>query len=101
MRRLAEQAVNNARTYQRHTVEISFVLLIAAGLLGVTVAAAVTMGLVRPVRRLVAGTAAVEGGALDTVIPVTSRDEIGHLTMSFNNMVGELRIKAQVRDVFG
>jgi len=57
--------------------------------------------LVRPVRRLVAGTAAVEGGALDTVIPVTSRDEIGHLTMSFNNMVGELRIKARVRDVFG
>jgi adenylate cyclase len=101
MRRLAEDAVYGTRSYQRHVVEISFVLLIAAGLLGLTVAAAVTMGLVRPVRRLVAGTAAVEAGALDTVIPVTSRDEIGHLTMSFNNMVGELRIKAQVRDVFG
>jgi adenylate cyclase len=101
MRRLAEEAVNGTRAYQRRTVEISLLLLIAAGLLGLTVAAAVTMGLVRPVRRLVAGTAAVEGGALDTVIPVTSRDEIGHLTMSFNNMVGELRIKAQVRDMFG
>jgi class 3 adenylate cyclase len=101
MRRLAEEAVHGTRTYQRHVVEMSLLLVIAAGLLGVTVAAAVTTGLVRPVRRLVAGTAAVEGGALDTVIPVTSHDEIGNLTVSFNNMVGELRIKAQIREVFG
>ena len=101
MRRIAENSVGATRDYQRHAVEISLLLVIAAGLLGLSVAAAVTMGLVRPVRRLVAGTVAVEGGALDTVIPVTSRDEIGHLTTSFNNMVGELRIKAQVRDVFG
>ena len=101
MRHIAENSVGATQVYQRHAVEISLLLVIAAGLLGLSVAAAVTMGLVRPVRRLVAGTAAVEGGALDTVIPVTSRDEIGHLTMSFNNMVGELRIKARVRDVFG
>ncbi len=101
MRRLAEAAVNGTRTFQRRTVVISLLILVAAGLLGLTVAAAVTMGLVRPVRRLLQGTAAVESGLLDTVIPVTSRDEIGHLTVSFNNMVGELRIKAQVRDIFG
>jgi class 3 adenylate cyclase len=70
-------------------------------LLGIIVAAAVTLGLVRPVRRLLAGTAAVEGGALDTVVPITSRDEIGRLTQSFNSMVGELRIKAQIRETFG
>jgi adenylate cyclase len=101
MRRIAENSVSATQAYQRRAIAISLLLVIAAGLLGLTVAAAVTMGLVRPVRRLVAGTAAVEGGALDTVVPVTSRDEIGHLTMSFNNMVGELRIKARVRDVFG
>ena len=55
----------------------------------------------RPVRRLLAGTAAVEQGALDTVVPVTSRDEIGRLTASFNNMVTELRVKAQIRETFG
>ncbi|HWB51670.1 MAG TPA: adenylate/guanylate cyclase domain-containing protein [Stellaceae bacterium] len=101
MRGIAERSVGGTQAHQRRAVEISFLLVVAAGLLGVTVAAAVTMGLVRPVRRLVAGTAAVEGGALDTVIPVTSRDEIGDLTISFNNMVGELRLKARVRDVFG
>jgi class 3 adenylate cyclase len=53
------------------------------------------------VRRLLDGTAAVEDGALDTVIPITSRDEIGRLTQSFNSMVGELRLKAQIRETFG
>jgi class 3 adenylate cyclase len=53
------------------------------------------------VRRLLAGTVAVERGALDTVVPVTSRDEIGRLTESFNAMVGELRVKAQIRETFG
>src|SRR6266404_5808564 len=101
MRRLAGAAIVGTRAYQRRVVEISLALLVIAALLGITVAAAVTLGLVRPVRRLLAGTAAVEGGALDTVVPITSRDEIGRLTQSFNSMVGELRIKAQIRETFG
>ena len=101
MRRLAGAAIVATRAYQRHTVAIGLVLLAIAVLLGMTVAWAVTLGLVRPVRRLLAGTAAIEGGALDTVIPITSRDEIGRLTQSFNSMVGELRIKAQIRETFG
>jgi HAMP domain-containing protein len=59
--------------------------------------AAVTLGLVRPVRRLLAGTSAVEGGALDNVIPIASRDEVGRVTHSFNNMVSDLGIKAHCR----
>jgi adenylate cyclase len=101
MRRLAGAAIVGTRDYQQRVVTIGVVLLAIAALLGITVAAAVTFGLVRPVRRLLLGTAAVEGGALDTVVPITSRDEIGRLTQSFNSMVGELRVKAQIRDTFG
>src|SRR5712675_1837772 len=101
MRRLAGAAIVGTRAYQQHVVQIGLVLLAIAGMLGITIAAAVTLGLVRPVRRLLDGTAAVEGGALDTVVPITSRDEIGRLTRSFNSMVGELRIKAQIRETFG
>ena len=101
MRRLAGAAIVGTRAYQHHVVDIGLVLLAIAALLGVTVAAAVTRGLVRPVRRLLAGTAAVERGALDTIVPITSRDEIGRLTQSFNSMVGELRMKAQIRETFG
>ena len=101
MRRLASAAIVGTRDYQRRVVAIGIALLAIAAALGITVAAAVTFGLVRPVRRLLLGTAAVEGGALDTVVPITSRDEIGRLTQSFNSMVGELRVKAQIRDTFG
>ena len=101
MRRLAGAAIVGTRAYQQHVVEISLALLVIAALLGITVAAAVTLGLVRPVHRLLAGTAAVERGALDTVIPITSRDEIAQLTRSFNSMVTELRLKAQIRETFG
>ena len=101
MRRLAGAAIVGTRAYQQRVVAIGIALLAIAAALGVTVAAAVTLGLVRPVRRLLLGTAAVEGGALDTFVPITSRDEIGQLTRSFNSMVGELRVKAQIRDTFG
>jgi len=101
MRRLAGAAIVGTRAYQRRVVTIGVVLLAIAALLGLTFAAAVTLGLVRPVRRLLLGTAAVEHGALDTVVPITSRDEIGSLTQSFNSMVGELRVKARIRDTFG
>ena len=101
MRRLAGAAIVGTRAYQQRVVAIGIALLAIAALLGMTVAAAVTLGLVRPVRRLLLGTAAVERGALETVVPITSRDEIGWLTQSFNSMVAELRVKARIRDTFG
>ena len=88
MRRLAGAAIVGTRAYQRQAVAISLVLLGIAVLLSMTVAAAVTLGLVGPVRRPLAGTAAVEGGALDTVIPITSRDEIGRLETVSLKMTG-------------
>jgi adenylate cyclase len=50
---------------------------------------------------LLSGTALVHQGALDTIVPVTSSDEIGLLTHAFNEMVGELRTKQQIRETFG
>src|SRR5712671_2086404 len=58
MRRLAGAAIVGTRAYQRHVVGVGLALLAIAVLLGITVAAAVTLGLVRPVRRLLAGTSA-------------------------------------------
>jgi class 3 adenylate cyclase len=101
MRRLASAAIVGTRAYQQRVVAIGIALLAIAAALGITLAAAVTLSLVRPVRRLLLGTSAVERGALDTIVPITSRDEIGLLTRSFNSMVGELRAKAQIRDTFG
>jgi adenylate cyclase len=61
----------------------------------------VSGGMTRPVRRLLEGTRAVEAGHLDQTLPVTSKDEIGHLTTAFNRMVEQLRHKERMRETFG
>ncbi len=34
-------------------------------------------------------------------VPITSKDEIGHLTTAFNQMVEQLRLKERIRETFG
>jgi class 3 adenylate cyclase len=48
---------------------------------------------VRPLRRLQAGAQAISAGNYHTTVPVTSRDEIGDLTVAFNAMSRNLEIK--------
>ncbi len=46
--------------------------------------------LVQPVQDLIAGTRAVARGDYDTQLPLPSRDELGHLVTSFNEMTKRL-----------
>ncbi|MBA4099044.1 MAG: adenylate/guanylate cyclase domain-containing protein [Rhodospirillum sp.] len=101
MRTLLRTATAETQSEQRRVTQISIVVTVLAAMLGVTLAAIMTLALIRPVKRLVAGTHAVEAGTLDIEIPVTSSDEIGGLTTAFNHMVKELRAKARIRDTFG
>jgi class 3 adenylate cyclase len=48
---------------------------------------------VGPVRRLQAGAQKISAGNYDVTIPVTTRDEIGDLTVAFNEMSRNLQIK--------
>jgi signal transduction histidine kinase/DNA-binding response OmpR family regulator len=48
--------------------------------------------LTRPIAALVEGTRAVASGDLNVTIPVTSRDEVGLLARSFNQMTSELAV---------
>jgi adenylate cyclase len=74
---------------------------VLAAILGLIFSLFVGTGITRPVRRLLEGTRAVEAGRLDGSIDVTTRDEIGQLTMAFNNMVEQLRHKERMRETFG
>jgi adenylate cyclase len=69
--------------------------------LGLLFAMFVSIGITRPVRRLLEGTREVEAGKLDGSIDVTTRDEIGQLTAAFNKMVEQLRHKERLRETFG
>jgi class 3 adenylate cyclase len=83
-------------------VVITAIILTAlAAALGVVFSIIVSAGLTRPVRHLLEGAQAVERGELDRTLAVTSQDEIGHLTMAFNRMVEQLRLKERIRETFG
>jgi class 3 adenylate cyclase len=98
---LLDEAMRDTIAEQNRSVRYGIILLAAALAIGLVVAASMTVNLVRPLRRLLKGAIAVQGGSLDTELPVTSRDEIGDLTAAFNAMVRELRSKARVRETFG
>ncbi len=72
-----------------------------AAILGFVFSALVSDGVTRPVRRLLEGARAVEAGRLDETIAVSSEDEIGHLTVAFNRMVEQLRLKQRIYETFG
>ncbi len=52
----------------------------------------VTRGMVRPLRALVASAEQIRLGNYDVQVPVTSRDEIGQLANSFNEMADGLKL---------
>jgi len=70
-------------------------------LLGLAVAALITNRLSRPVRSLASAMRDVQGGNLNVQLPVSSTDEIGRLTDSFNFFVKELRSKERMKQTFG
>lgn len=56
-------------------------------------------GLVGPIQKLVAGTGEIQRGNFAVTVPVRSRDEIGRLTASFNEMAEGLALKEKYRSV--
>ena len=86
---------------QNTAIVISVILTVLASVVGLLFSLFVSVGITRPVRRLLDGTRAVEAGQLDGSIDVTTRDEIGQLTKAFNNMVEQLRHKERLRETFG
>jgi adenylate cyclase len=70
-------------------------------LLGMTLAALITNRLSRPVRSLATAMRDVQQGNLDIQLPVSSTDEVGRLTDSFNFFVKELRSKERIKQTFG
>jgi adenylate cyclase len=70
-------------------------------LLGMAVAALITNRLSRPVRSLASAMRDVQQGNLNIQLPVSSTDEVGRLTDSFNFFVKELRSKEHLKQTFG
>jgi class 3 adenylate cyclase len=71
--------------------------LLATFSLGIVLARRIT----RPIFALVDAAEGVASGNLDLDLPVTTGDEIGALTSSFNTMIGGLRERERMHDILG
>jgi adenylate cyclase len=75
-------------------------ITVALVVIGVGGAVGLATMLSRPIFRLVQGTKAIAEGNFTIVLPVTSRDELGTLTESFNQMARSLREKEMIKRAF-
>lgn len=82
-------------------MQANLALIAVASLVGLLLAFLITRGLTRPIMRLRTGAQAVQAGRLDEEVPVTSGDEIGDVTLAFNEMVAGLRAKERIKAAFG
>src|SRR5262249_5343718 len=102
--KMAAWSASAAKATERREHRV-FWLTIAATtstvLLGIAVAALITNRLSRPVRSLATAMRDVQQGNLNIQLPVSSTDEVGRLTDSFNFFVKELRSKERMKQTFG
>jgi len=84
----------------RHARNQAVAITVVMVLVGVGGAVALATVLSRPIFRLVAGTRSIAEGNFSVALPVASRDELGDLTISFNEMARALREKEMIKRAF-
>ncbi len=81
---------------QRTTLAIGLAAM-AGVLVAVLMGFILAGGLLKPIHRLTRASQALAGGELQQQVPVTSRDELGQLTATFNQMSADLTAADQER----
>ena len=84
-----------------HIIRANLILFALAGGLGFFVFLGITGRLQTAFRRLTSAFHETADGKYSEPLPVTSKDEIGDLTTSFNTMVEQLKSKERLREAFG
>jgi len=85
------EAAQRAEITYRSTRKITTVLFISTIIVSAFLAAGLTRYIAIPVRQLVKAAGSVAGGNLEVRLKIDSQDEIGNLSMSFNQMTASLQ----------
>lgn len=85
------------KTYLARTNQASLYAALAATLIALALGVLMTRTLTRPVREMMAATRAMSQGELEQRVPVRSRDELGELAVSFNQMSADLARANELR----
>jgi adenylate cyclase len=94
-------AAHDTERRERRVLWLTIAATASTVLLGLTVAALITDRVTRPVRSLASAMRDVQQGNLNIQLPVSSGDEVGRLTRSFNFFVEQLRAKEKMKQTFG
>jgi adenylate cyclase len=95
---ISREGVNRAVSRTRITIAVISAAAILLGLLGSFV---LTGFITRPIDRLMAGVREIQkGDGYAVQLPITTTDEVGHLTRAFNEMVKSLGEKELIKDAF-
>jgi class 3 adenylate cyclase len=89
--RKADDSLENAEVILRESTMIISLVLAAALLLGIAIAIPITRSIRNPLTRLDLAAAQVSQGDLEQQVVVTSQDELGRLSSTFNSMVVSIR----------
>ena len=99
--RLTADSADSAAAAEAQAKWLIWSVTAFSALVGLLLAGLITRALVRPLRELVSGTRRVQEGDLKESLTVSSNDEIGTLTESFNHMIAGLRQKEVIQNTFG
>ena len=98
---LTQHSLDETRSQSSGIRWINVGLFLVASAAGFALVAMLGYRLQQEFQRLLDGAKRIEEGELSVELPVTSRDEFGQLSTSFNRMVGQLRAKQNITDTFG
>ena len=99
--RLTIDSLNETHGNIFNIIWTNAVLFLSASILGFLVFLLITGRLQKAFRGLICAFHETADGKYSSPLPVTSEDEIGELTTSFNTMVEQLKSKEKLRDSFG
>ncbi|MEP3276029.1 MAG: adenylate/guanylate cyclase domain-containing protein [Stappiaceae bacterium] len=96
-----EKSIQTAALHEQQAFYASIGFTASAGLLALILSYLVITGILRPMRALTDGAKRVQEGDLTVHIEPRSTDEIGSLTVSFNQMIEGLRSTEKIKETFG
>jgi adenylate cyclase len=94
-------AAEEAHRLSRQLTVLELFMLGLASLIGISASTTVSNRMMAGLERLIQGTRQVQDGGSYEILPVTSNDEIGKLTVAFNHMIEDLQAKDRIRETFG
>jgi adenylate cyclase len=98
---LTAGAAGEVDRLNRGLIVLELVMLGLASLIGLGLSLIVSNRMMAGLERLIEGTRRIQDGQGYEILPVTSKDEIGKLTIAFNHMVEDLRTKDRIKETFG